>query len=184
MAWGPDSNVERGLYGSILATKRLAVPTHLVFITDGEQNVKELHRPPLNRYHGMISGFIFGAGGLVPSPIPKLDQNNQLTGYWKNAEVEEYKISLDRVENAMSEELDPQSNYWSRLHQEDLQVLAGITGLIYQRLESPEQFSKTLISDTFAEPRSIESDVRGFIATLALLLLLAVYIRQFGPENN
>ncbi len=70
MAWEPDSNVERGLYGSILATKRLAVSTYLVVITDGEQNVKELHWPPLNRYYGMISGFIFGAGDLAPSSIP------------------------------------------------------------------------------------------------------------------
>lgn len=80
MAWKPDSNVERGLYGSILATKRLAVSIHLVVITDGEQNVKELH-------------------------------------------------------------------------QDNLQVLASITGLAYQCLESPEQFSKALISDAFAEQR-------------------------------
>ncbi|MCS5565202.1 MAG: hypothetical protein NZ729_02845 [Methylococcales bacterium] len=51
----------------------------------------------------------------------------------------------------MPRELDPQSNYWSQLHQDNLQVLASITGLVYKCLESPEQFSKALMSNTFAE---------------------------------
>ncbi|MGH8549477.1 MAG: vWA domain-containing protein [Methylococcales bacterium] len=176
MAWSADSNIERGLYGSILAAKNLAPGTHLVFLSDGEQNVRELHRPPLAKHTGTIKGYIIGVGGSGPSPIPKLDQDNRLTGFWSNREVGEVSIGPEGLEASAQKSSGPEANYQSTLHESNLQMLAAMTGLGYHRLESPEQFSKILQAEELAEPRTVETDIGWLFAMLSLLLILAVYL--------
>jgi mxaL protein len=175
MAWSADSNIERGLYGGILAAKKLAPGTHLVFMSDGEQNVRELHRPPLAKHTGTIKGLLVGVGGSSPSPIPKLDQDNLQTGFWTNGEVDRFSIGPDGLEALARKSSDPEEPYQSTLHESNLQMLAAMSGLTYHRLESGGQFSKILQSPDLAESRSVETDIRWLFAMLSVLLLLAAY---------
>ncbi|MCI0655201.1 MAG: VWA domain-containing protein, partial [Methylococcaceae bacterium] len=172
MAWSADSNVERGLYGGILAAKNLAPGTNLVFMSDGEQNVRELHRPPLAKHAGTIKGHLIGVGGSIPSPIPRLDQDNRLTGFWNNGEVDEFSIGPKGLEPSARKNPDPEGIYQSSLHESNLQMLAAMSGLEYQRLESPKQFSKILQSEDLAKPRTVETDIRWLFAMVSFLLIL------------
>lgn len=175
MAWSADSNIERGLYGGILAAKNLALGTHLVFMSDGEQNVRELHRPPLARHIGTIKGQLIGVGGSTPSPIPKLDQDNRLVGFWINGEVAEFSIGLEGLEPSAQKSSDPEETYQSTLHESNLQMLAAMSGLEYYRLESPEQFSKSLQTEELAESRVVETDIRWLFAMVSVLLILVTF---------
>ncbi len=184
MAWSADSNVERGLYGAILTAKNLGPDLHLVFMTDGEQTIRELHRPPLAKFRGSIKGFLFGVGTANSSPIPKLDANNQVTGYWTNGEVDEYLIATDTLAPSAPEASDPEQNYLSSLHESNLRMLAAISGLHYRRLESPQQFSNVLKAVDLAAPRMIQTDLRWLFALVSVLLILAVYIRPFRTSRT
>lgn len=183
MAWAADSNIERGLYGSILTLKKLPLTTHLVFMTDGEQNIKELRRPPLTRHSGTVRGFIFGVGGSIPAPIPKMGKDNRIVGYWKNGEVDEFSVLSGNQNTSRKKPSDVEQNYLSTLHEPELQMLAKMTGLTYQRLESPDQFSKTLQTKDLAETQTVETDIRWIFALVSLLLVLSVYVRQINTRG-
>ena len=176
MAWSADSNIERGLYSGILASRNLTPNPHLVFMSDGEQTVRELHRPPLAKHHDSIKGFIFGVGGTSLAPIPKLDKNNRISGYWTIGEVEEIANgSLDR-ETVEADSLNPDHTYQSGLRESNLKMLAAATGLEYHRLESPAQFSDILQTAELAESRTVDTDIRWPLALFSVVLIVAVYL--------
>lgn len=175
MAWSADSNIERGLYGSLLAARNLTPGMHLVFMSDGGQNVRELHRPPLAGLSGKIQGYIIGLGGFTPAPIPKLDQDHRLTGFWTNAEVDEFLIDPEGLKPASQKSPDPDAPYGSTLNETNLQTLAAISGLRYHRLETPQQFVRILQTEEFSETRTVETDIRWLFALVSLALVLMVY---------
>ena len=180
MSWAADSNIERGLYTAIRTAINQDKPTHLVFLSDGEQNVSELHRPPLTKHFGAAKGFIIGVGGTDPTPIPKLDAQNNLIGYWSNNEVEIFPLSgAALTKNLEKNTASPaQDNYLSVLHEDDLRFLARSTGLSYQKLENPDQFTRLLQTPSLAEQRTIKRDIRWMIALFALALIVGTNFRH------
>ena len=175
MAWSADSNVERGLYAAVLATKGLDKNLNLVFISDGEQNIQELHRPPLARSKGQVNGFLIGSGSPVPTPIPKFDKNNRSIGYWTRVEVEDFTLGALSPSSAAPVG-DAEQVFLSRLNQNNLETLAELTGLRYLRLESPAQFVRALMTPDFAQTRQVQSDLRWVFALIALISLLAAWV--------
>ena len=166
MAWAADSNVERGLYAGMLSAKKLGKNLHLVFLSDGEQSIQELHRPPLARIKGSVKGFVFGTGTLNPTPIPKLDPYNQAVGYWSRGEVDDYPIGAPMTSTPAPG--DPEAYYLSRLNQSNLETLAALSGLQYDRLQSPAQFVRRLQNPELAKSRPVPSDIRWIFALIAL----------------
>lgn len=183
MSWAADSNIERGLYTAIRTSVKQDKPTHLVFLSDGEQNVSELHRPPLSKHFGAAKGFIIGVGGTHPTPIPKLDAQNNPNGYWSNSEVKIFPLSGTSLSvlRGKNTESAAQDNYLSVLREDDLKFLARSTGLSYHRLENPDQFAELLQTPRLAEQRTIKRDVRWIIALVALTLIVWVNFRHSNP---
>ncbi|MGR9106187.1 MAG: vWA domain-containing protein [Gammaproteobacteria bacterium] len=175
MAWSADSNIERGLYGAILAAQNLPNDARLVFMSDGEQNIRELHRPPLARHAATVKGFLVGVGTPIPSPIPKLDQDNRTIGYWTVAEVDDFAIGSRELESAAQGSPDSERAYRSTLHEANLQILAAMSGLTYQRLETPKQFSAFLQDPDLGELQSVETDIRRVVALCSAMLIVAVF---------
>ena len=180
MSWAADSNIERGLYTAILASKQQNKATHLVFLSDGEQNVSELHRPPLAEHFGTVKGFIIGVGGTHPTPIPKLDAQNNLIGYWTNREVEIFPLTgaIDPGNSKMSKNIAAKNKYLSGLREQDLRFLARSTGLRYKRLENPDQFTKLLQTSELAEQRTVKQDIRWIFALFALVLIVGINLHH------
>lgn len=165
MAWSGDSNIDRGIYSGMQALKRMEPSGHMIFLTDGQQTIDELHRPPLAGNYGKVRGYIVGVGGLQPVPVPELDGDNRIMGYWRNND--------ERLSGNYRTRDD--SPYLSKLFDTELRALAGETGLQYHRLESPEQFKQLLLNPAFAESRRVATDIRWILACAALLLLLIAY---------
>lgn len=172
MAWAGDSNVRRGLYRALVATTKLSKHPHLIFFSDGESTIDDDYPAPLNRLADKAGGIIIGVGGRTPTPIPKLDQDNMLTGYWKREEISNLQFSR--------QEKDRHSNhYLSSVDETNLKHLANLSNLHYHRLESSENLIEILISDQFAVPQSVNLDIRWLCALVALMLLLTIYVKGF-----
>ena len=172
MAWSADSNIERGLYTAIQKIKKSDDQTRLVFLTDGEQTVNELHRPPLAKVANTVPGLIVGVGGLKPVPLPKLDQENRMIGYWQRNEVKrpDRQPPTDRAATKPNNRI-----YRSLLNEAELKQLAGTLGLGYHRLVSAERFSEALRSTKLADQRVVATDIRWLLALSALVLIVAAY---------
>lgn len=182
MAWAGDSNIARGLYRGIKDTIRLGENTRLAFFTDGEQTVKELHSPPLRKYLGEVAGLIIGVGSLTPSPLPKLDiENNTVVGHWRDDEVGNVlsavgSHALPKKQSHNNREPEKIPLYLSMLHELKLKQLATMTGLDYHRLQSSDGLSQAMRSKNFSEVQTVKSDIRWILALTALLLVLATWI--------
>src|SRR5450830_255646 len=92
MAWAADSFIAHGVYSAIEQAPTLGKHMRVAFISDGNQappvNVK--YMPAFMGKPGNVQGTIFGAGKAALSPIPKLDEHDNITGYWDQDEVMQF----------------------------------------------------------------------------------------------
>ncbi|HSI60250.1 MAG TPA: VWA domain-containing protein [Ideonella sp.] len=190
MAWIGGSEVAKGLHSGLAIAKALPEPTSLVFVTDGHE------APPLNPRHrprfdddkrGEVPGLIVGVGGPRPSPIPKVDPEGRMLGFWRADEVEQTDPrSRGRGGSVGGETMvdeqgpgaalpgaTPGSEHLSSLRDTYLRLLASELGLGYQRLDSPETLAAALTAAPLARPVPVQADGRVPLAILALGLLLA-----------
>ncbi|MGH8497705.1 MAG: hypothetical protein ACRERV_02695, partial [Methylococcales bacterium] len=65
--------------------------------------------------------------------------------------------------------------YLSSLHEANLQFLAGMSGLKYYRLESPDQFTSILQHEDPSASHSVETDIRWILALVSGVLMMFVY---------
>ena len=177
MTWAAQSNIRRGLYNSLRTLSRLPEKPHIVFMTDGESTVQDFRPAPFHRLSKKIKGMIIGVGGHIPTPIPKLDQENTLMGYWKKEE-----ISI--LHHTPDESGSDTGYYLSTVDQTHLQNLATLTGLHYYHLETIEHFKQALFVDEFATKRRVNDDIRWVFGLLAMTLVLATYLPNLLVRKN
>jgi mxaL protein len=195
MAWEASSEVAKGLHASIEITEQLNDDTRLVFITDGHE-APPLHqnfRPAFRGEPGKVKGLIIGVGGLQPMPIPKLDNDGRLLGYWQPHEVmqvDRYSLGRGGTEvggeqmvgvdsSDVTQRIQSGSEHLSSLHESYLQQLAAETGLGYHRLRTAADFTAALTAAQLAHSEPAATDLRWLLALVALLLVLSLYI-DFG----
>lgn len=178
MTWESRSEVAKGLYKSIALLKQLAGQTRLVFLTDGHE------APPINpalpprfpQQKNDILGLIVGVGGDQPVPIPKLDEDGLLTGYWQADEVM-HTDSFSYAENSRSG--TPAvigTEHLSSLREDYLQGLADKTGLGYLRLSGPQALIAELQNARLGELKVLDTDIRWLFALAALVLMLGLLL--------
>ncbi|HEX7034272.1 MAG TPA: hypothetical protein VF210_00775 [Pseudomonadales bacterium] len=198
MAWAARSEVAKGLYAGIDAiaalremhAERGPARTRLVFLTDGHEAppVHPTLRPRFRGRSGEIGGLIAGIGGAVPMPIPRLDDQGRMIGYWAHDEVQQVdRHSLGRPSNEGGEAMagiDPGdlqeriargTEHLSSLKEGYLQQLAAETGLDYLRASSPDAFVRALLDPRHATRRPVRTRVAWIPAALGLLCLLVLY---------
>jgi mxaL protein len=176
MAWAANTFVAQGLYAALRDLENRDSGIRLAFFTDGQETPPQTLRPNFDGKPGAIRGVIVGAGGATPTVVPKYDRDNRFVGYWENADIEALPLSTTAYDNKVEAPALPrEGNYLSWLDEPHLQELSAITGLRYQRLESPERLSKLLRDPEFAERRTAATDIRPLLGVAALLLLLAVH---------
>jgi mxaL protein len=204
LAWESRSEVAKGLYSGLVLARQLPEPTRLVFITDGHE------APPLNLElqpvfnkgaPGDVAGLIIGVGGDIPAPIPKLDDEGNLDGYWAADEVQQVDtaslgrtaadgttvklVGVDVSKTELQQRIAAGSEHLSALREDYLKRLADETKLAYFRLEQPQDLVQRLLAGDFAEYPQVASEVRWLYGVLALLLLLSILLldqwrRGFG----
>ena len=209
MAWAELSEVAKGLYSGIETVGTLAsmdgrrgdaAEANLVFMTDGHEAppVHPMLRPKFRGEPGEARGLIAGIGGSEPLPIPYLDDNNQVVGYWAQDEVMQVdRHSVGRPSTRGSEAMagidsrDLQdriargTEHLSSLRESYLQQLAVETGLDYLRTTTPEAFARALLDSRYATRQSIETRVAWIPAAVSLLCLISLFGAQLvkSPER-
>jgi mxaL protein len=206
MAWAANSMIPQGLYSALRILQERYPGVRLVFFTDGQNAPPQTFKPNFTGHPGEVAGLIVGVGGGQPTLVPKYDRENHRIGYWENTEIAEMEIAGSAARNTngpispsnsgrtpesfapLSGEHEPPSMtvpqpgyYQSWLDETHLLELSVITGLRYHRLESPDVLSQALHGSAFAESRIQLTDIRGFLALLALVLVLTGYWRR-GPR--
>jgi mxaL protein len=168
MRWAEASEIAKGLYWAIEAAKSSADTPNLVFVSDGQE------APPLEGavlpsvleklQDHPVRGWLVGAGGDEPSPIPKIDTEGNHHGFWRPDEV----IQSESTVNGAT----PGLEHYSALREQHLSTLAHQLNLDYARLIDAKSLSTAMTDDRFARRRQVPTDLSWLAAMLALLLLI------------
>jgi mxaL protein len=198
MAWAELSEVAKGLYSGIDAVGALAAmrgegnergKPHLVFMTDGHEAppVHPSLRPRFNGDAGTTGGLIVGIGGPEPVPIPYLDEDGRVAGYWAQDEVMqvdrhsagrpstqgETMIGIDSSD--LRERIARGTEHLSSLREGYLQQLAAETGLDYLRATTVDAFARAFPDRKYARQQSVVTSVAWIPAALCLLCLVWIF---------
>lgn len=174
MRWENASEITKGVYWSMRAAKDLGTNPNVVFVTDGQE------APPLDPTNilpmfddlkaGQVRGYLVGAGGDIPRPIPKTDDDGNRIGYWRSDEVMQPGDLIQSSTVRGAEHL-------SSLREPHLQEVAHQVGFGYARLSSPESIARVMLDKRFARRDEARTDLYWIPALLALVLLAA----RFSP---
>jgi len=192
MAWAADSFIGHGVYSAVEQAPKLGKDLRLAFITDGNQAppVNPRYMPVFPGKPGAVKGYLLGMGKTALSPIPKLDEQDNVSGYWDQEEVMRYgTFGMAEVLSVLAMEGHQDRNaghsasqsvlsnaHMSGLDETNLQRLSKTTGLEYHRIEHTQQLVQTLTASKMAIWRTADTDLRPWFAIPALLLLVAFFI--------
>jgi mxaL protein len=177
MRWGNASEIAKGVFWGIRAARDLGSHPTLIFITDGQE------APPKDSagtalfddiQPGQIGGWLIGAGGDIPRPIPKMDPEGKPLGYWRADEV------IQRDPDAFGDSLVPHHEHLSELHQAHLLALARQVHFDYARLLTEQSLSAAMLDRRYARRRPVPIDLAWLPAALALFLL----VLRFRPDPH
>jgi mxaL protein len=134
-----------------------------------------------------VSGLIAGIGGTVPEPIPWLDEEGQVAGYWTRDEVMQVdRHSLGRptqggeaMAGADRSDIETRiaagNEHLSSLRESYLRQLAAETGLDYLPATNGEEFVRMLLDEKYAYRQPILTNVASVPAALGLLCLVYLF---------
>jgi mxaL protein len=176
MRWENASEITKGVYWSMRAAKDLGTNPNIIFVTDGQE------APPIDPTNilpmfddlkaGQVRGWLVGAGGYVPRPIPKTDDDGHRVGFWRADEVMQPGdiIQSSKVRGA---------EHLSSLREPHLQEVARQVGFGYMHLSSPATIADAMLDKRFARREKSLTDLYWIPALLALVLLAA----RFSPVS-
>jgi mxaL protein len=180
IAWAANSHIAQGLYAGIREVQKLGGEAQLVFLTDGEQSPPLAQTPMFSGRPGDVKGLIVGVGGLHRTPIPKLDMENRMIGFWEKGDINpgsRFRQGADALDADAGQAADKDHEpYLSSLDESALKALAVVTGLRYHRLETPRALSAALRAREFGRLRTVDADVRWVLAVLALTSVSSLYL--------
>ena len=174
MRWENASEITKGVYWSMRAAKELKSNPNVIFVTDGQEAPPQDPTNILPMFEdlkaGQVRGWLVGAGGYVPRPIPKSDDDGNRIGFWRSDEVKQPGDIIEGSQVRGAEHL-------SALREPHLQEVARQVGFGYERLNNPEAIARVMLDRRFARREKALTDLYWIPALLALLLLAA----RFSP---
>lgn len=183
MASQGNSNIRIGLLSiaSLLVTSNDTI-SHVVFMTDGQE------APPLNvftktsltKWQDTRPWLIVGLGSNKPTPIPKLDANNAILGYWSTDAIKLNPASnVDEGHNGGRDNsiaTEHYEYYLSHLDEPYLKELASNIGAHYIKASSSEELIATLNKQPSTMQFQTKLALNWAFALIALILMTSVYI--------
>jgi mxaL protein len=188
MAWAGGSEIAKGLNWGLKMAVQIEPRPSLVFLTDGHEAppISFKNRPRIDVKAGDVRGVLIGIGNDELSPIPKLDPDGNVLGFWQADEVAQIDIySKGRAgsvsgekmadDDASAKKKNP-TEHLSAVKETYLKLLAQENGLGYARLSLPVDLVTLLASKQIAQRASIPTPIGWIPALLALLSLIAMYL--------
>jgi mxaL protein len=199
MAWANASEIALGLHGALQIAKELPDRPALVFITDGHEAppVNPRYRPRFDGRPGEVHGFIIGAGGGIPRPIPKVGPDGSPLGFWREDEVPQTDLySRGRAGSISGEQMEDSGGppsplpmdqpggeeQLSSLHAQYLELLASETGLRYRSLTDGPSLAAALTDGAGLRREPAPVDIRWVWGTFALVALLTLSLPPGLPS--
>ncbi|MDP2248347.1 MAG: VWA domain-containing protein, partial [Nitrosomonadales bacterium] len=139
-SWSGNSRIRDSMLTLAQVLRAFPEPAQVVYFTDGEEapNLHAFNTRDLSSFQGGDDWLFVGVGSDKGTPIPKLDEKNQLIGYWSAesfalqpgiAQISESNIGT-RDDNVAGGEND---RYLSKLDEEYLKSLAKEINAKYVR---------------------------------------------------
>ena len=201
MAWAELSEVAKGLFSGIEVVNALegmvgsgsSGETNLVFLTDGHEAppVHPTLGPKFRGEPGRVTGLVAGIGGIEPLPIPRLDPEGQVVGYWAQDEVmqvDRHSAGRPSTQGAeamagidssdLQDRISRGTEHLSSLRESYLGTLTTETGLEYLRTTTPDAFVDALLDSRYATRQPVETGVAFLPAALSLLCLVYLFGKQ------
>ncbi|HEY7986095.1 MAG TPA: vWA domain-containing protein [Methylophilaceae bacterium] len=175
MAWHGGSRLRLGLQSVSSLLLTLKDPAQVVFLTDGDEapSMNAIRKTDLTTLQNSSGWLLVGLGANVPSPIPKLDANNQVIGYWS-----QYATKMDAVSAESRGTRDdsiadsPSEYYLSALDQSYLMEMAKDLGAHYVRAGDAEHLLTALDTLPPAGHDKTKVNIAWLFALLAGCLVL------------
>ncbi len=188
MAWAGGSEIAKGLNWGLKMAVQIEPRPSLVFLTDGHEAppISFKNRPRIDVKAGEVRGVLIGVGSDELSPIPKLDPDGKVLGFWQADEVAQVdvyskgragSVSGEKMadDDARAKKKNP-TEHLSSVKETYLKLLAQENGLGYARLSLPVDLVALLASKQIAQRATIPTPVGWIPALLALLSLIAMYL--------
>lgn len=181
-AWSGNSRIRTSMLGVARTIRSFPEPAQVVFFTDGEEAPK-LHvfnTQDLTNFQGGEGWILVGIGGDQGAPIPKLDEHNQLIGYWSGesfamqpgiAQISEANIGVrdDNVAGGASD------RYLSKLDETYLKTLSKEVNGVYVRGDGVQDVLGAMKNQKPARRDKAGFEIRWIIAGLAGILFILAY---------
>ena len=182
-AWSGNSRVRESMLSVARTLRALPEPAQVVFFTDGEEapRLHAFNTKDLSNFQGGNGWLLVGIGGSKGTAIPKLDEKNQLIGYWGGdsfalqpgvAQISEQNIGT-RNESVASSEGD---RYLSKLDEEYLKSLSKEVNAQYVRGDSLQSVQAAMKQQKPARRDIAPFEIHWILAMLAGLALLAAHL--------
>lgn len=181
-AWAGNSQIDGGVVTAI--EEAAARKLRLVFFTDGDQapHRDAIRLDKLKARRGSAEGLLIGVGGEQERPVPKIDPDGEITGYWgpvdaiRNGFNPNMSTLLDGLEGGATLDITVPLEHLSALRDDRLREIARVGGLQYLLLEDDTRYLRALLQPGFARFDQTPSDLRPVFAFLAMLLLLSAWL--------
>ena len=175
MRWANASEVGKGAYWAVRTALEAQDKPDVIFISDGHEapplDPSSAFTLPDDVQPGQIRGWIVGAGGDTPQPIPRTEEeDDRRVGYWGANDVIQL-VSADGTRVVTTEQL-------SALRETHLKAVAERVGFGYARLTSPESLGTAM-----RDPRLIRrKDAPMDFYWLPVLAAVALLVSRFRPD--
>jgi mxaL protein len=188
MAWRGNSRLRFGMQSVTAILSSLPAPAQVVFFTDGDEAPKlnATNKTDLSSWQGGQDWLIVGVGGNEPFPIPKLDSDNKVLGYWA------YSNSIMAPSQVISEDsvgtrddsiaTDDYNRYLSKLEGDYLQELSTEIGAKYKRATDAESLLNAMRAQKPAGHDTTRFPLDWLLILAAMGMVLAQYRRSLASK--
>ena len=182
-AWSGNSRVRDSMFTLARVLRAFPEPAQVVYFTDGEEAPKlhAFNTKDLTNFQGGNGWLFVGIGSDKGTAIPKLDDKNQVIGYWSAesfamqpgiAQISEANIGV-RDNNVAGGTGD---RFLSKLQEEYLKDLAKQVNGDYVRGDSLQSILSAMKHQKPARHDIAPYDIQWILASFAGLLLLFAYL--------
>lgn len=182
-AWSGNSRVRESLFNMARVLRAFPEPAQVVYFSDGEEAPKlhAFNTKELTNFQGAGGWLFVGIGSDKGAPIPKLDDKNQVIGYWSNdsfamqpgiAQISEANLGV-RDNNVASGEGD---RFISRLNEDYMIDIAKQISADYVRGDSLQKVLSAMKAQKPARRDTAPYSINWLLASIAGLLVIAAYL--------
>ena len=182
-AWSGNSRVRESMATLAKLIRSFPEVAQIVYLTDGEETpaLHVFNTRDLTGFQGAKDWLFVGIGSEKGTAIPKLDENNQIIGYWDNesfalqpgiAQISESNIGT-RNDSVATGESD---RFLSKLDEKYLQSMTKEINAKYVNGDSVQAVLSAMKKQPPARRDKAKFELKWIIAGIAGLFFLAAYL--------